>query len=147
MMGIVWGEAVMTLAAREDAGHLVEVIRRVISAMPRAWRRRLKTGIAALSSETDGAFVFLGDMPRIPLSLAPQLAEGIGNRGAAAPSFKGERGHPVLFAARLFPDLLRLRGDQGARGILDAMGDDLALVAVEDAGVLFDVDRRSDLAP
>jgi molybdenum cofactor cytidylyltransferase len=139
------GEAAMTFVARENAGRNVQLVH--ADRYAEGMAETLKTGVAALSSGADGAFVFLGDMPRIPVSLAARLAEAIGDRGAAAPCFRGERGHPVLFAAGMFPKLLRLRGDQGARGILDAMADDLALVAVEDDGVLFDVDHRSELTP
>jgi molybdenum cofactor cytidylyltransferase len=106
----------------------------------------LKTGVAALSDEAKGAFVFLGDMPDIPLPIPALLAAHLGGRSAAAPVYKGKRGHPVLFAARLFPALLTLSGDQGARKILDTLGEDLALLDVDDPGVLFDVDHRSDVA-
>jgi molybdenum cofactor cytidylyltransferase len=101
----------------------------------------LGTGLGALSQEADGAFVFLGDMPRIPVGVAAQLAGAIGQRSAAAPTFGGVRGHPVLFRARMFPLLLRLTGDRGARAILDGLGEDLALVASDNDGILFDVDH------
>jgi len=107
----------------------------------------LSAGVNALASNVAGAFVFLGDMPLIPSAIPKTLAQQLGQRAAAAPTYMGERGHPVLFAARLFPALLKLTGDKGARSILDALGDDLALVAVDDAGVLYDVDQRSDLQP
>jgi len=106
----------------------------------------LQAGVAALSDNVGGAFVFLGDMPDIPVQVPAQLAARLGSRSAAAPLFNGKRGHPVLFAARLFPALLSLSGDQGARKILDALGEDLALLNVDHPGVLFDVDRPSDVA-
>jgi molybdenum cofactor cytidylyltransferase len=130
-------------AARDYPGRSFEVVFADRHAEGMAFT--LKAGVAALSHETDRAFIFLGDMPDIPLSLAAKLLERIGARAAAAPIFKGRRGHPVLFAARLFPALLTLSGDQGARKIVDALGEDLALVDVDDPGVLFDVDHRADL--
>ena len=51
----------------------------------------------------------------------------------------------MLLSRALFPDLLALTGDAGARGVLQALGDRLALVESPDDGVLFDVDRVSDL--
>src|SRR5438128_311988 len=66
---------------------------------------------------------------------------------AAAPVFAGRRGHPAVIARSLFPDLLALTGDAGARAILDRLGPALALVAAPDDGVLFDVDERGDLEP
>jgi molybdenum cofactor cytidylyltransferase len=55
-----------------------------------------------------------------------------GGARAVAPLYEDGRGHPVLFAASLFPALLALEGDRGARAVLDALGDDLALVPIED---------------
>jgi molybdenum cofactor cytidylyltransferase len=106
----------------------------------------LRAGVAALPARSDGVFVFLGDMPSIPIGTAARLAAALGDHAAAVPLFQGQRGHPVLFARRLFPTLLALSGDQGARGVLDELGEDLALVPEEGEGVLFDVDRWSDLA-
>jgi molybdenum cofactor cytidylyltransferase len=51
----------------------------------------------------------------------------------------------VLFSAALFPQLVALAGDQGARDVLRTLGDRLALIEAPDAGVLTDIDRRSDL--
>ena len=61
-----------------------------------------------------------------------------------APSFEGRRGHPVLFGAGWLPALRALSGDEGARAILQT-AQRLTLVAVEDPGVLLDVDRPEDL--
>jgi molybdenum cofactor cytidylyltransferase len=76
------------------------------------------------------------------------LAEAVANgASAAAPTFGGRRGNPVLLARELFPGLLALQGDEGARRILQGIGDRLALVEAPDDGVLFDVDQQSDLTP
>ena len=138
------GAAAVTLAARQYPNRPLQIVH--APDYREGMAATLRAGVAALSQDVDGAFVFLGDMPRIPHGVASKLAESIGECAAAAPVFRGERGHPVLFAARLFPTLLQLRGDQGARGMLDALQDGLALVEVDDDGVVFDVDLSSDLA-
>jgi molybdenum cofactor cytidylyltransferase len=105
----------------------------------------LRAGIASLPLEAEGAFVFLGDMPRIPYGVLAPLAELIlQGHAAAAPVFAGRRGHPAVFARALFPDLVALSGDQGARLVLERVGP--AVVEAPDDGVLFDVDERKDLA-
>ncbi|MET0295229.1 MAG: NTP transferase domain-containing protein, partial [Phenylobacterium sp.] len=68
----------------------------------------LRTAIAALPADTAAAFVFLGDMPKVPHDLAGRLAEALAGRDAAAPVRHGRRGNPVLLGRALFPDLLRL---------------------------------------
>jgi molybdenum cofactor cytidylyltransferase len=106
----------------------------------------LRTGIASLPADTAGAFVFLGDMPRVPVAVLASLAEAV-RRGApaAAPAFEGRRGNPVLLGRELFPQLLALTGDAGARTVLQRLADHLALIEAPDDGVLFDVDERGDL--
>jgi molybdenum cofactor cytidylyltransferase len=87
-------------------------------------------------------FIFLGDMPDLPPSVAGRLAAALAAEAlAAAPAFNGKRGHPVLLRSALFPDLLSLQGDQGAGRLLDGLGERLTLVPVDEPGVLFDVDR------
>lgn len=107
----------------------------------------LRTAIQALSPGSDGVFVFLGDMPRVPAGLAHDLARAlVPGIDAVAPRFAGRRGHPVLFGRACFPALLALSGDVGARELLAGLGERLALVDSPDAGVLFDVDQPADLA-
>ena len=105
----------------------------------------LRVALAALPDDAAAAFVFLGDMPRVPHGVAARLVEALGGAAlAAAPVFEGRRGHPVLFASGLFGELAELRGDRGARDVLDRLGSRLALVETDDPGVLFDVDRPAD---
>jgi molybdenum cofactor cytidylyltransferase len=107
----------------------------------------LRTGIASLPADADGVFVFLGDMPRVPTEVLGRMAQALVDGAlAAAPVFQGRRGNPVLIDRTLFPQLLALTGDAGARGVLQSLGDQLALVESPDDGVLFDVDRPEDLA-
>ncbi len=138
------GDSVTTFARRQN--HHSRLILRHADDYAEGMAATLRAGVAALSDETEGAFVFLGDMPSIPADVPARLAAEIGSHSAAAPCFEEMQGHPVLFTRRLFPALMALSGDRGARAVLDGLGDDLALINVEDDGVLFDVDRWSDLA-
>jgi molybdenum cofactor cytidylyltransferase len=106
----------------------------------------LRAGAAALPADAGGVFVFLGDMPRVPIAVLSDLAAEVrAGAPAAAPEFRGRRGNPVLMGAGLIPRLLALTGDKGAREFLAGLGADLALVEAPDDGVLFDVDRPEDL--
>ena len=107
----------------------------------------LSAGLAALPEHLDGAFIFLGDMPRIPASITASLTVALESGAlAAAPAFGGQRGHPVLVSMSLVPQILALTGDRGAGGLLTALGPALTLVETSDDGVLFDVDTPADLA-
>ena len=63
----------------------------------------------------------------------------------AAPAYRGERGHPVGFSAQFRNELAALSGDSGARAILERHQDKIRLIDCDDPGVLFDIDRRTDI--
>jgi xanthine dehydrogenase accessory factor len=107
----------------------------------------LRQGVAALPEGSEGMILFLGDMPSAPASVLQPLANALAaGAPAAAPRFQGRRGHPVAISSRLFPELMKLEGDQGAAGVLSALGPELVLIQTADAGVVFDVDTPDDLA-
>ncbi len=101
----------------------------------------LAAGVAA-TADARGWIVALGDMPFILRKTVALVAEAIG-RGAilAAPSYKGRRGHPVGFSAHHREALLALRGDEGARALIQQYVSDLVLIDCDDPGVLVDIDR------
>jgi molybdenum cofactor cytidylyltransferase len=59
-----------------------------------------------------------------------------------ATGYAGIAGVPAVFAPELAPELLALRGDRGARSVIETHG--ARVVFFEDAAV--DVDTRSDIA-
>lgn len=98
------------------------------------------------SRSADGWIVALADMPRIaPATIKRILAALEEGAQIATPVYKGERGHPVGFGAQLRDELLTLDGDQGARAVLERHREALKLIECDDAGVLLDIDRKSDL--
>ncbi|HTK35869.1 MAG TPA: NTP transferase domain-containing protein [Caulobacteraceae bacterium] len=107
----------------------------------------LRAGLAALPAGAAGALVFLGDMPDTPAAVPPRLIAALaGGAPAAVPVFEGRRGHPAGFSSALFPELLRLRGDRGARDLLAGLGDRLAEIETSEPGVMVDVDTPQDMA-
>ena len=106
----------------------------------------LAVGLAAIDPNSAGAYIFLGDMPRVPIVLMETMAQALAGKFLAiAPQFDKKRGHPVLLSVALFPKLLTLKGDQGAGGVLKDLGEGLILVPAPDDGCLFDIDRPDDL--
>jgi molybdenum cofactor cytidylyltransferase len=107
----------------------------------------IRVGVGALE-DVEGALVCLGDMPWVRPghvdALIDTFAEG-DRRSICVPTHAGRRGHPVLFAARFFPELARLGGDRGARRLLVDHADDVRDVDVDDPGVLLDVDTAEQL--
>jgi molybdenum cofactor cytidylyltransferase len=106
----------------------------------------LKAGIASLPEGATGALIFLGDMPLVPQAVLRPLVQAVTDGApAAVPVWQGAQGNPVALSARLFPQILALEGDRGARSVLDGLGDQLARVQAPDGGILLDVDRPTDV--
>lgn len=106
----------------------------------------LAAGIQA-SREATGWLVALADMPLLQPATAQVVANALRTGAlAAAPFYRGQRGHPVGFSAQLAPQLLALDGDTGARAVLQTIGSRLLRIDVEDPGVLLDIDQPEDLA-
>lgn len=107
----------------------------------------LRCGLAALPADAAGAFIFLGDMPRIPPGTADRLLDALTHRRLAAAPLFGERlGHPVLISRDLFAVFSGVAGDGGGGRILRDLGDMLARVPVSDERIFADVDTPADLA-
>lgn len=96
--------------------------------------------------QAQGAVIALADMPWLSSSTVQRVATAL-RRGSvlAAPTHRGTRGHPVAIGARYFAELQALSGDEGARALLAAHDAELELIAVDDPGVLRDVDTTADL--
>jgi len=107
----------------------------------------LVAGIAALPSETDAVVVGLGDQPFVPDHVIPSLIYAAQNthKVIAAPRYRDGLGNPVLFKAAVFPELLTVAGDRGARAVVERDGERVALVEV-DAEMPDDVDTPEDYA-
>ena len=80
----------------------------------------LRAGIAALPASVDAVLVALGDQPSLAPSIIPALlaARRTTPKLIVAPRYRDGQGNPVLFKREIFPELLRLTGDQGARPII-----------------------------
>ncbi len=109
----------------------------------------VKTGIAAVPEEADGAVVCLGDMPLIDAQLLDKLIESFApDKGSliVQPVAGGRRGNPVLWSRRFFGELMMLDGDIGARNLIAQHGEAVAEVEVEGKSAFLDIDTPEALA-
>jgi molybdenum cofactor cytidylyltransferase len=105
----------------------------------------LKAGVAAVPDDCSGALICLGDMPFVRPGTLDRLADAHAGQAALFPTYRGKRGNPVLLARSLFADIMRLSGDEGARTLLRAIPDQVGELAVDDPGILRDVDQPDAL--
>lgn len=119
-----WGEVVLVLgheAARIAAAlRLPANARAIVHAGYRAGRASsLRAGFAALRGPVESILVVGVDQPLAPAGLAALVATATPADAIAMPTWKGRRGHPVLFAGRLIDELLAIREeDEGLRAVV-----------------------------
>ena len=103
---------------------------------------------ARAAGEADGYLIALADMPFLrPTTIAAVREALVAGAPLAAPYFRARRGHPVGLSRRFFPQLLALRGDEGAKRVIAANEKQMVKIPVGDPGALRDIDRPEDLAP
>ena len=104
-------------------------------------------GVSAVQPHVDAVVVALADEPLVGRAPLVRVVERYTNVGAAivAPTYRGVRGHPVLFDRSTFEELRALTGDRGARAVVDRDPQRVAFLELDQAKPI-DVDRPEDLA-
>jgi len=101
---------------------------------------------ANFEAANHGFVIALADMPYIQPATISMVANRVNsNDSIIIPTYHGQRGHPVGFAARYRSELENLQGDEGARAIVKRYADAVCLLPCEDAGILADIDTPADL--
>ncbi len=114
---------------------------------PEGLTSSIRAGLAALGKENPAitaAILSVADQPHLTTPLLDSLIErhrATGKKIIAA-QYAGVPGPPALFCASLFPQLLTLRGDEGARRVLQANPGEVELVPFPDGAL--DVDTPED---
>ena len=106
----------------------------------------LRAGVGALGDDVEAVVIALGDEPSVGAGVIDPLVAAW-RTGAAlvvAPTFGGAQRPPVLFDRALFPELLALRGDHGARRVIARVPARVQLVPL-DLPEPHDVDRIEDV--
>ncbi|HSA90168.1 MAG TPA: nucleotidyltransferase family protein [Burkholderiales bacterium] len=96
----------------------------------------------------DGYLVALGDMPFVRRTTIAAVRDALA-AGAplAAPYWRARRGHPVALSKKFLAQLLALKGDVGAKKLLEDNERVLVKIPVGDPGVIRDIDTPGDLSP
>ena len=106
----------------------------------------LRLGLSAVSARAEGVLVILADQPFVRTSTLNSLIEYHSTHSSQIiiPVFKGFRGNPVLLSRAVLPELMNLKGDIGCRAIFGDHTENIHKLAVDDSGILLDVDTIAD---
>lgn len=105
-------------------------------------------GVSEVADVYDHVMILLADMPHIDATLINLLLQRYLNSHLplAAIRFKSKRSHPVAFSRSLYPELLKLQGDVGARSLFRKYRDQTCLVEPDASYDDCDIDTLEDYA-
>jgi molybdenum cofactor cytidylyltransferase len=99
-------------------------------------------GAARLASDGEPLAVCPADLPALrPSTVAAVLRS---RAPLAVPSYRGKRGHPLVIAPELIPEIETLDLDTGLRELLARHSDRLSELELDDPGAVRDVDTPED---
>jgi len=117
----------------------------------------LKTGLQAAHEQSDAVMFILGDQPKVTTELINELLTAYkqSNGQLCAPVIKAQKahkaheetrtGHPVIIGHKLYPELMKITGDIGAREIVRKNIEYAILVELEDNSSQFQINTQDDL--
>ena len=108
----------------------------------------IQAGVRSLPAGTDGMLLCLIDHPLICSELVGALVERFYESGkpVVLPVYKGRRGHPVIFAARLYEELLGAPLETGARAVVWAHREDVSEMETDEEGCVLNLNDPDALA-
>ena len=101
----------------------------------------IQAAIHSLPAGTEGILLCPVDHPLISSSLVNDLIESFEKTRAPVviPLFEGRRGHPVIFASRLYDELLKAPEDKGARAVVWAHAHEICEVSTTEEGCVLNL--------
>lgn len=104
----------------------------------------LAAAVRTVPAEWRGCLVSLADKPFVLAETVRAVRNALAEE-IVVPTHGGEWGHPVAFPRRLFAAISDLKGDGEARQLIVAESARCHFIAIDDPGVLHDIDTLDDL--
>ena len=104
----------------------------------------IKIGIDNLSDKTEAFFICLGDMPMVNHDIYNQLIKSKDNKEIIVPTYKEQQGNPVLFDKSMKEKVLDIRGDVGAKKILELNKDKILNLEINDQSIAKGFNTQDD---
>jgi molybdenum cofactor cytidylyltransferase len=109
----------------------------------------LRSGLMEVTADVKAAIIVLADQPWISAGTLNRLIACHQERKPQIiiPTYRGFRGNPVLLDRSVFAEVQSLNGDVGCRAIFGDHTEGIVKLAVDDPGILLDIDSHEDLEP
>jgi molybdenum cofactor cytidylyltransferase len=121
-------------------------------AINQEWRRGQLSSIQAAvrslpAGGTAGLLLCPVDHPLVSAELVAELIEAFDTSGKliVLPTYRGKRGHPLIFAAQLYGEILDASPEVGARQVVWAHAAEVLEIAMDEEGVVLNLNDPETL--
>ena len=106
----------------------------------------IKTGLKRVSKKNIGFLIVQADMPLISKNIINSICYAIKNnkKEIIAPTYKRKIGNPVGFKISIIKKLIKIRGDYGAKKMIQKNKIKLALIKVRSKSILKNFNTQKD---
>lgn len=137
-------------------GHNADEISKVLQGKPvkivvnnefsKGMSSSLKTALRHISPESDTYVFMLGDQPLVTVNMLQLLLahHAASNLGITVPVYHNVKGRPVIIDSKYREELMTLKGEIGAKQVIDNHPDDVQEVPVDSEEVIVDIDTQEE---
>ncbi len=107
----------------------------------------IQLAVRSLPAKIEGMLLCPVDHPLVSADLVARIIVAFtrDDKKIVLPTFDGKRGHPLIFPAAMFPELLAAPPDTGARAVVWAHPDEVLEIPTEEKGVVLNLNDPDTL--
>ena len=106
----------------------------------------LRAGLLNVKDDFAAVMFLLADQPMLNSEIINSLLESFwgSNKDICVPTYKGRRQNPTLFRHRLYNQIMDVKGDIGARQVIEKNPDHVMSVEIDNPLCFLDIDTHQD---
>ena len=106
----------------------------------------LKAGLSAVRNDFSAVMFLLGDQPMLDSATINTLLKRFwsADKDICVPTYRGQRKSPAIFNRRFYSQLRDIKGDIGARQLIDDNPNQVLAIEIDDPLCFFDIDTPQD---
>jgi molybdenum cofactor cytidylyltransferase len=106
----------------------------------------LRAGLSKVKDDFPAVMFLLGDQPMLNTATINILLERFwtDDKDICVPIYRGKRKTPAIFSRRFYTQLMDIKGDTGARQLIDDNPDRVLAVEMDNPICFFDIDTQQD---
>ena len=106
----------------------------------------IKSGLNHISKNTGAFFICLGDMPMVNSGIYNHLIKSVSQKDILVPTYKSQQGNPVLFNKSMKKEIMKIKGDVGAKKILELNKDKILNLEINDQNITKGFNTQDDFS-